>query len=273
MVPRILIASLLCLLLLPPSAVAYPTRAGHCESGAQIGEASGGVHGRQGSGSLDDGNFTIRVNGTRLLLNDETAADGTILELMAGENYTVMIEGNNDPFRGVLLRVAGINGEDMVDTLAVVDDNTQLLPSTGETSGFESACADDVSGLCHNSRMDKMNITAMLMLNDDEDADVLVEVTIVTNNDGGGSNDWYYGSYQLNVTVQTTTNSTTNSTTDDDEEKESSEDESPPGACKWYCSLIPTPWLSEEPDDYPKCDWTYSCSACDECETPEARLR
>jgi hypothetical protein len=267
MVPRrIAFASLLLALLLGP-VVAYPTRAGHCESGARIGEASGGVHGRQGSGSLEDGNFAVSVNGTILNGFD-------VLELVAGENYTVIIKGGSDPFRGVLLRVAGINGEDLVDSLVVVDANTQLLPSTGETSGFESACADDVSGLCHNSRIGKANITAELRL-PEEDADVLVEVTIVTNNEGGGSNDWYYGSYQLNVTVQmtnTTTNSTTNSTTDEEEGTNDGGVKDSPGACKWYCSLIPTPWLSEEPGDHPKCDWTFSCSACEECQT-EARLR
>lgn len=263
---------------------AYPTRAGHCESGAEIGEASGGVHGRIGSGILGEGNFTISVNGT-VLDGDE------VLELVAGENYTVIVDGSA-PFRGVLLRISGINGEEMQDSLQVIDNTTQLLLSTGEKSGFESACAEDVAGLCHNSRADKNNITTELMVQ--EDSDVLVEVTIVTNNDGGGSNDWYYESYQLNVrstngTTNNTTNSTideesspdsedssTNSTTNSTIKDESSDSENeevygeaefpPYSACKWYCSVIPTPWLSQEPEDHPKCDWMYSCSACDECQ-------
>lgn len=149
--------------LFPTFTVAYPTRAGHCQSGAEIGEASGGVHGREGSGSLEDGGFSVSFNSTLL-------TDGDPLLLGAGIEYSVSIEGGT--FRGFLLRISGLNGEELQESLIVIDeDETQLLPSTGEKSGFESACAEDVAGLCHMSRDEKDTITAAFKV--DEDADIL----------------------------------------------------------------------------------------------------
>jgi len=36
-------------------------------------------------------------------------------------------------------------------------------------------------------------------------------------------------------------------------------------ACRWWCSLIPTNWWPQNPNEYAKCEWKYSCSECDEC--------
>lgn len=291
-------------LILPPCAIAYPTRAGHCLSGPEIGEASGGVHGRVGGGTLEDGDFLVRFNSTVLAAEDP-------LLLGRGVRYSVSIEGG--AFRGFLLRVSGLNGEELQESLIVVDENeTQLLPSTGEKTGFDSACAEDVAGLCHKRRDLKENITAGFEMK--YEADVQVDVTVVTNNVGSGSNDWFFSSYQVNVRQIQEVNETGNgngdresvdsgdgegegdgggggdTTGDGDGNGDSDSDDggdgntngdgdgdgdgdSPTsvGGCKWYCSVIPTPWLSGEADDYPKCSWTFSCSACPECQEGAVR--
>jgi hypothetical protein len=119
---------------------AYPTRAGHCESGAQIGETHGGVHDREGSGSLEDHNFTISFDEVIL------QPGGEVLEIIAGKAYAIVF-GGNEVFLGFLLRVSGLSGEEMQDSLTVADQESQLLPSTGEMTGFASR----VCGKCRRS--------------------------------------------------------------------------------------------------------------------------
>ena len=169
---------------------AYPTRAGHCASGAQIGELSGGVHDREGSGSLEDHNFTISFDDVIL------QPRGEILELVAGKAYDIVF-GGSEVFLGFLVRVSGLNGEDMQDSLTVADKESQLLPSTGELTGFASACAENVAGLCHTTREEKYFVLTEFQV--DVEAEVLIEVTIVTQDTGAGNGKWFFSSYRVNV--------------------------------------------------------------------------
>jgi hypothetical protein len=250
----------------------YPNRAGHCLGGAQIGEASGGVHGRQGSGSLDDGGFTV-------MFGDVVLENGVVPELAAGETYSVALQASGGtPFRGFLLRVSGLHGEEMQESLTVTDNSTQLLLSTGEQDGFESSCAVTVAGLCHNSRVDKSGITTEFM--HESEADVLIEVTVVTNNEGGGKNDWYFSDYRTSVRQAAASQApeTLAPQTTFPLEGTPSPVSQPilaPSAtrCKWYCPILPIPWVSQDPTEYPKCDWTFSCSRCPECTDTTRRRR
>jgi hypothetical protein len=336
----VLEASLLLLLasVLTSRIDAYPTRAGHCATGAQIGELSGGVHDREGSGSLEDHNFTISFD-------DLILKPGEVLELVAGKAYDVTF-GGTEVFLGFLLRVSGLGGEELQDSLTVADKESQLLPSTGEMTGFASACAENVAGLCHTTRDEKYFILTEFRV--DVEAEVRIEVTIMTQDTGAGNGNWFFSSYRVNVRpdiVATSRNITTdghvlqgnetsdggnnetmtisqnggnetteapseapqdggNSTTDASsgapQDGGNSTTDAPAGsslggfetteapsifsagaeapaqapsvdsvsslpACKWFCALSTTiPWKSSTHSN-PKCDWTFSCSACPEC--------
>eukprot|EP00521_Asterionellopsis_glacialis_P012706 CAMPEP_0195304428 /NCGR_PEP_ID=MMETSP0707-20130614/34412_1 /TAXON_ID=33640 /ORGANISM="Asterionellopsis glacialis, Strain CCMP134" /LENGTH=311 /DNA_ID=CAMNT_0040368223 /DNA_START=120 /DNA_END=1052 /DNA_ORIENTATION=+ len=177
---------------------AYPIRAGHCMSGPVIGFESGGGHGREGMGSLVAGNISISFQQELSALAEPVLLNATQpVVIDAGIPYKVNVARSDGFFRGILMRLSGANGTNVETAWTSTTGETQVLPSTGELTGFNSACAPGVTALSHTSSNDKQEISAGFLLS--EAVDAILEVTIVVNNSPEGSNFWHYSQFGLKV--------------------------------------------------------------------------
>mmetsp|Transcript_21626 Transcript_21626/g.27291 ORF Transcript_21626/g.27291 Transcript_21626/m.27291 type:complete len:355 (+) Transcript_21626:168-1232(+) len=181
-------------LLLASRCDAYSSYAGTCASGKSIGGNSYGSHGAMGKGSLDNGNLMLSIENDDVLefkLSDQTI---TVLDTTS---YSVDLKGETNTnmlFRGFLIRLEALSGQDISTALTPISSNAQPMPNF-------IACGINVEAITHINANDKSSTTFELNLK--EPGNYKFEVTVVISNMPRGSNEWYYSSYDIEVESST----------------------------------------------------------------------
>lgn len=152
---------------------AYPNGAGHCDSGTAISRGHGGS-----SRSLSEANFGLFWGGTEI----DPSAPTTVGVNM--DHTLTLIRKDGSKFMGFLIRLSGQNGENV---------STAALVGTETFSKYSNLCTNGVVGITHVNSMNKERVT--VKLNYPAEADLLLEVTVVTNT----ASNWFYDSFNLNV--------------------------------------------------------------------------
>jgi hypothetical protein len=179
---------------------AFPFGAGHCSAGTAIANAA---HGTSGSGSLDNGNYELRIQ--EIPSADSSASSSCprkkfkskrTASLYTGTEYKVTLKTDDDDgyFRGFLFRLSGKGGDE--------DDIKQAMivsPDSAAIGKDHTMCTDidAVVGVTHTNASDKTSVD--VILNFVQPVEATLEVTVVRNNNPMGGNLWYYSAYDIVV--------------------------------------------------------------------------
>lgn len=178
---------------------AFSQGAGHCDSGDLSNQSFSG-HGVSGGGPLSNGSLRVTFtandsdsgisNGSHSPLTIQTY---TTTYLTANTVYNVKLDfSTTNPnffFRGLLFRLSGVGGTtDVEGTLTVGNDSNVQLKSFG--------CADGVSAVTHANKLDKTLVEFDFEYTQSENADLLLEVTVVRER---ALDNWFYSSYNLQI--------------------------------------------------------------------------
>lgn len=199
---KIFLASFICFLALP-SGESSPSGASHCFSG--ISSMQNAFHGASGSGSLLDGNYQLNIidkeSEIYTPIESTTDSDGNKvkIDLFKDESaqshkhvLSLKIIAFDTKFRGFLLRLSATD-----DTEKDVSSYLSISDSYSQFSRTLEICDEKVSGLTHNSPMDKEEIQFELLHS--EAINLTLEITVVEKNKPSGSNLWYYEMYQFQL--------------------------------------------------------------------------
>lgn len=172
---------------------AFSQGAGHCDSGDLSTKIISG-HGVSGGGPLTNGSlrvtFTADNNNNNSPLTIQTYAT---TYLSANTVYNVKLDfSTTNPnffFRGLLFRLSGVGSTtDVEGTLSVGNDSNVKLKWFG--------CADGISAVTHANSLDKTLVEFDFEYTQSENADLLLEVTVVRER---AWNNWFYSSYNLQI--------------------------------------------------------------------------
>jgi hypothetical protein len=173
-------AVILFLLIVHPSD-SYPTGAGGCDGN---GPAVGGVHlQRNGErGSLSEAHVSLTVD-------DILVDDAGNITISAGTSHTFVLSGVINPFKGYLFRL---------ESTSDVDTTGALLPVINDAlSQVADVCVSPVVGVTHTS--DDFKTEAAAIIDIDQEASFILDLTVVTLYDQQDGSDFYYSQFQVNV--------------------------------------------------------------------------
>mmetsp|Transcript_15964 Transcript_15964/g.30099 ORF Transcript_15964/g.30099 Transcript_15964/m.30099 type:complete len:257 (+) Transcript_15964:320-1090(+) len=179
---------------------AFPGGAGHCSSGKAIANSA---HGTSGSGSLDDGNYELRIEEIPSGASSASSCRNKKWKpqrkpsLSTGTEYKVTLstkdDTSDDYFRGFLFRLSSKeDGEDVKRAMIV-------SPDFVDAGRDHTMCISTVAGVTHVNASDKSRMDVILNFDQPIEAATL-EVTVVRNNQPMASNLWYYDSYDIIIT-------------------------------------------------------------------------
>lgn len=196
------LAFILTTLISPKSSfvAAFPGGAGHCSSGKAIANAA---HGTSGSGSLDDGNYELRIEEISSGASNASSCRSKKWKpqrkpsLSTGTEYKVTLstkdDTSDDYFRGFLFRLSSKeDGEDVKRAMIV-------SPDFVDAGRDHTMCISTVAGVTHVNASDKSRMDVILNFDQPIEA-AMLEVTVVRNNQPMASNLWYYDSFDIDVT-------------------------------------------------------------------------
>ncbi|GFH58491.1 predicted protein [Chaetoceros tenuissimus] len=199
---KFFLASVILFLASPPCE-SSPSGASHCFSG--ISSMQNTFHGTIGSGSLLDGNYQLhfldKESETYTPIESITDSDGNIVKIdlfkdasASSHKHVLSLKTTafDTKFRGFLLRLSATD-----DTEKDVSSYLSISDSYSQLSRTLEICDEKVSGLTHNSPMDKEEIQFELLHN--EAINLTLEITVVEKNKPSGSNLWYYEMYQFQL--------------------------------------------------------------------------
>ena len=159
---------------------AFPSAAGHCESGDLAGKYS--PHGELGGGPLSNGQLSVHIGSQKLSSYYFGPGDPNVLK--PNTLYTVTLSSNFS-FRGFLFRLSG--GFDVEGTLSPSDDpNVQ----------FKSSCAPGISAVTHTHNLDKSSVSFNFEYTASTSDSLLLEVTVMKTK---AENNWFYSSFDLTI--------------------------------------------------------------------------
>ena len=149
-------------------------------------------HGLDGSGSLDDGNYSLD-----LLADDGTSTriDPSIETIFTGSFDTTLslkstVAGRK--FRGFLLRLSAKNDPKLdVSSFLIVHSSSKAFAKP------LNICEPFVAGLTHKDPMDKNEIKVVVQHN--ANVELVLEVTVVEKNNPSGSNLWFYNRFEIQL--------------------------------------------------------------------------
>jgi len=163
-------------------ASAFPGAAGHCDTGDLAGKNSG--HGEDGGGPLSNGQLRMKFD-NQILRSYET------LQLNANQEYDVTLDFSTTNsaffFRGFLIRLSGVNGEDAGGSFYVGSD------SNAQEKGN---CDADVSAMTHTNNDNKISVSFKFQYLNSSDANLKLEVTVVRER---AANNWFHNFYALQI--------------------------------------------------------------------------
>ena len=149
-------------------------------------------HGLDGSGSLDDGNYSLDLladNGTStsIVPSIETIITGSFDTILSLKSTVA-----DRKFRGFLLRLSAKYDPSL--------DVSSFLTVHSSSEAFAKPliiCEPLVAGLTHKNPMDKNEIKVVLQHN--ENVELVLEVTVVEKNKPSGSNLWFYDRFEIQL--------------------------------------------------------------------------
>lgn len=173
--------------------IAYPTQAGHCQSGPISQHTSS--HGTDDRDrDLDKGNYFLNSNENGILVS------GVESSLSTGVDHFISLNGEGSAkFRGFLFRLSGANGVDATGVMKITDASE---PDSTDMTG----CGSGSSGISHNKSSDKSTID--VVIRSDQPIDLVLEVTVVVKNGFGESNMWHYEKFDLKLEAPATASPT-----------------------------------------------------------------
>jgi len=149
-------------------------------------------HGLDGSGSLDDGNYSLDLladdgTSTRIEPSIETIFTGSF-ETTLSLKSTVA----DRKFRGFLLRLSAKNDPKLdVSSFLIVHSSSKAFAKP------LNICEPFVAGLTHKDPMDKNEIKVVVQHN--ANVELVLEVTVVEKNNPSGSNLWFYNRFEIQL--------------------------------------------------------------------------
>lgn len=173
-------------------AEAYPSAAGRCPAGEAAVSSShvaefAGAGKTVATGTLAEGGFSVRLNDVPL--------GGKPPSFRVGEEQTISITSDSNPFRGFLIRIGPPQG-------IVVDLRDAIQIGNGtDTQVATNTCVEveQVGGLTHTSNTDKMEISGTLFV-EQALSGIQLDVTVVEVNNVDASSYWY-SSFAINSVV------------------------------------------------------------------------
>jgi hypothetical protein len=181
---------------------AFPFGAGHCDAGKAI---ANGAHGLNGSGSLANGNYELRIVEESTATTSSSCPSKKLkpkrsASLRTGTKYTVTLSATDADdggyFRGFLIRLSGKN-QDGEDAVAVSKEALIVSPDFDGVGKDHTLCSSTVVGVTHVNASDKTSVDVILSF--EQPIEALLEVTVVRNNRPMGSDLWYYDSFDIVV--------------------------------------------------------------------------
>lgn len=182
--------SLFLVFFLPIIAFAFPTSVGSCLAG--ISAVQQGVHAELRQ--ADQGGQGIDIAGFQVLIGGQQVYPDQIFEFTAGEEHSIQLIATGDIFRGFLLRLESVDGQDTRDALASSDSQV--------TVPFYCTNSERVGGLGHVGRESKTLIEGTIFMAQPSYEMILDVTTVVSTIYSYGTMEWYFSSLTLRAVEQ-----------------------------------------------------------------------
>lgn len=163
---------------------AFPTAAGHCDTGDLSSQSS--PHGQNGGGPLSNGSLQLKIGSSQM----STFLPNT---LEPNTQYTVTLDFStsnlNFFYRGFLIRLSS-GSENVEGTLFV--DNLNGDPNVQEKSN----CDSGVSAMTHRNNENKRSVSFDFEYTKTAPVALLLEVTVMREK---APDNWFYSSYNIDI--------------------------------------------------------------------------